>query len=524
MSPVSALFLLGIAAFALRAAPRLWCPHALTSDTYFHLYCARLIRASGFRLPHRLPQVVLGHEHTYPFLYHYLLALLPHGPRMRLERISSALFDAATLAAAAWFMLWLQGLHEWEMDSRTPLLVAALLAFSPALLRIGSGPRAYSGSPRPLGQLLYLLHILCAYHAFVTHSPVTLATSVLSGAAVFTAAKFSIQVLLFFAPFFAILVSPWYLALLLLSLAAALLLTGGKVWRVLVGHYRHSNFYVRVLQQIYLYPGIGSLKGYALALASRARDVIIKRTWKAALDWYFSEPHPLHLLLTVYTPFLLLPFLAEDSRSMPQRFLLAWTVAALIWFVATKTRPLRFLGEGERYLEYATLPSLLLAVDFMIRIHPAWAYGFLAYSVIAAAYYVRSFAVQNAAGESRFPETVRAFETLDGMPAGVVMPIGSLHWQTLYYTKFQVLTIGGNIDETLLPRDEFMLVYGRYPFPSADFGKIVERYGVTYVVSDRLHIGHYAGKIFGDAGAFFGLLQPLFESPSLVIYQVARSR
>ena len=75
---------IALAAFAVRAVPRLTRPHALDSDSYFHLCCARAIRENRLRLPARLPGVVLGHEYTYPFLYHWLLAALPERARLNL--------------------------------------------------------------------------------------------------------------------------------------------------------------------------------------------------------------------------------------------------------------------------------------------------------------------------------------------------------------------------------------------------------------------------------------------------------
>jgi hypothetical protein len=521
---VDMVIVLGLAAFAARALPRLSRPHALASDNYYHLYCARVIRANRFRVPHRLPQVMLGHEYTYPFLYHYLLALLPCGLRLKLERVSSALFDAAAVAAVGWFSLWLLETAAWDLDPRAPLLTAALFAFSPALLRMGSGPRAYSGNPRPLGQLFYLLHLLSAYHAFATGSLSSLVASVLCGAVLFAGSKFSVQVLLFFAPFFAIFVTPWYLALPLLSAATAVLLTGGKAWRVLVGHCRHSDFYVRVLQQIFLHPGAASPGKYARALAGHLGGALRRRAWRPALDWYFLERYPLHLLLTVYTPFLVLPFLADrmGSGSGPERFLLAWAIAAFVCFLATQTRPLRFLGEAERYLENAMFPALLLSVDFLLGVHPAWVYGFLLYSVFAAFHYALAFRAQNGASETSHAEAEQAFASLHRMPPGAVLPIGSLHWFTLYHTRFPVLTIGGNIDENLLPRDEFRLVLGRYPYPSAEFDRILDAYDVRYIVSDRPQVRHYAEHILGAPEAFYGRVKALFDSPALVVYQVVR--
>jgi hypothetical protein len=517
--------LIALAALAVRAAPRLALPHALDSDSYFHLCCARAIRGNRLRLPERLPGVVLGHEYTYPFLYHWLLALLPERARLRAERISSALFDTAAVLVVAWFSFWLAETRAWDLDPRTPLVATALFALSPALLRIGSGPRAYSGSPRPLGELLYLLHVTCAYHALATGAPATAAVSVLSAAAIFAGSKFSAQALLFFAPAFAIFVSPWYLALVTVAAAAAIALSGGKAWRVMVGHYRHSDFYVRHLQRLFLHVGAPTWRGYAAGLLAHAREAVARRSARPFVDWYFREPHPLHLLVTVFTPFLVVPFAAAaESGTGPLRFLLAWSGIGFAWFVATRMRPLRFLGEGERYLEHALVPALVVAADFLLRSHPAWVAGYLVYSAGAAVAYVAAFRTRHAESEAGHAEAARAFAALGRMPPGVVLPIGSLHWRALYHAPFPVLTIGGNVDLSLLPLEEFMLVYGRYPYPSADFAGILERYGVRYIVSDPPHLRHYAEAILESSRTFHDRVRALFDSPRLVVYEVMPGR
>jgi hypothetical protein len=516
---------LGASCLLVRALPRMRLPHVRSSDTYFHLFCARVIREAGFCLPTRLPRILLAHEHTYPFLYHYLLALLPLRQRLWAERCSGALFDTAALAVILAFMAWLTGRDGATLDPRVPLVVAALFAFSPALLRIGSGPRAYSGNPRPVGQFFYLVHILSAYYAFFTASMPALAVSVLAAAAAIVTAKFSTQVLFFFAPFFAVLVTPWYLALPVLAVVAAILLSGGRAWGVLKGHYRHSEFYLKHLQRIFIHPVARSLRDYGGSVRAQAGQALRRRSIGDALTWYFTEAHPLHLLLTVYTPFLVLPFVAAGAASSgADRFMLAWCLAAAAWFVVTKTRTLMFLGEGERYLEYATFPSLFLAVSFLWSRHPGWVYAFLAYSVVAAAFYLLHFHRQHAISEAGHEDSERAFDALNAMRPGVILPVGSVHWQALYRSNFPVLTIGVNLDETLLRPDEFMLVYGRYPYPSADFAGILSRYGVRYIVSDGPHLRHYVENILDSRQSFYDRVRALFDSPRLVVYEVIPGR
>jgi hypothetical protein len=364
------------------------------------------------------------------------------------------------------------------------------------------------------------LHLAFAYHAVATGSLLTGAASVLSGAAIFAGAKFSAQALLFFAPFIAVFVAPGYLALAALAAAAAVLLTGGKAWRVLVGHYRHSDFYVRHLQQVFLHPATPTLRGYVSALLASLGEARARRTVRPVVDWYFREPHPLHLLFTVFTPFLVAPFAAAQGGSAAVQFLLAWSGAALVWFVATRTPPLRFLGEGERYLEHALFPALMLATDLLLRVEPAWVYGYALYSAAAAAYYAAAFRARHAASETGHADAERAFAALHRLPPGVVLPIGSVHWRTLFHTRFPVLTIGGNVDLSLLPLEEFMLVYGRYPYPSADFAGILRRYDVRYIVSDHPHLRHYAEAILGSRQSFSDGVRTLFDTPRLVVYEV----
>src|SRR5688572_31691545 len=129
--PDAALFALCAACFLLRAVPRLRLPDVYVSDTYYHLLCARLIRENRFRLPERLPLVPLGHQHTYPFPYHYLLALLPFRPRLWLEPSPGALADTASLGVIYAFLAWPAGRGELPASPGTALMASGPSACSP---------------------------------------------------------------------------------------------------------------------------------------------------------------------------------------------------------------------------------------------------------------------------------------------------------------------------------------------------------------------------------------------------------
>jgi hypothetical protein len=494
----------------------------LASDTYFHLYCAAAIREHSFRLPDRLPRIILPHRYSYPFLYHYLLACLPMKFRLWAERLTGAFFDTLSLVFIYVFSEW-GVLQMGDIRLRSlPIVVAALFAFSPALMRIYSGPRAYNGSPRTVGQTLYLLHILSAYYALKTNSLIGLAISLSVGASLVVTAKFGNQVLVFFGAFFVVWVSYQYALLLLGCFLLALLFTKGHAWSVVKGQVKHSIFYFKNLQRVFLFPYTGSFGSWVQRGSEELGRLIRTGNLEAFLRWFYGERYYLHLLLTVYPQFLLLFYLfIPGVLSDPlEQFLLIWMAAGFIWFVFTKTRPLLFLGEGERYLEFALFPSLFLSARYLIGTWEIVLYVFLGYSLFSSLYSLRQYHESFAPLDRDFERKKALYGNLNQQKPGLIFPLGSFHWQVLYHAQFPVLTYGGNMDESLLSKDEFLLVYGQYPYPSGDFRRIVDRYNVSYIVSDHAHLKHYRTNIVERPEEFDQRVEVIGEIPSLVIGRI----
>jgi hypothetical protein len=508
--------------FAIRAWPRLVCKNVIFSDTYYHLFCARVIRENAFRIPHRLPGVMLLPEYTYPFGYHLFLALFPAPVRNWLERLSGAVFDTLSVLVCYWFSVWAVGTMGSGASPYLPLLVAGLMSISPALLRLGSGPRAYNGCPRIVGQTLYLMHLLLAYYAFQTHSWLALTGSAVAGAALIVTAKFGNQVLVFFGIFFCLAISPLYALHVLGCVALAAVVTKGRALEILAAQVRHSLFYYQHMQSLFLhkYRRVFRLYWEDLIMALRS----MKRgnpLW--FIRWSLAEPHPVHLLVTSFTPFLLLPALVFLGIGQPLgRFLLVWIGAGLCWFVLTRSKALLFLGEGERYLEYALYPALFLTV-LWLGTSPAGLCilgVLLSYSAVTAIWYGCAYVAKFRHVDQEYAGTLAAFSRLDGLEPGVILPIGPFHWQALYLSRFPVLTLGGNIDLRRLSLQEYMLLYGNYPHPSKHLDQILASYQVRYVVSDPVHLGRYFGEICGHGNSLAETAEVLADTKSLVIYRV----
>jgi hypothetical protein len=518
------IYLIILGSFFIRAFPRLRLKNALVSDTYFHLYCANVIRENSFRLPERLPRVMLNHTYSYPFLYHYLLALFPLRYRLWTERLTGAIFDTVSLILIFSFTFWATGEGRDPTLRNVPIMVSALFAFSPALLRIGSGPRAYNGSPRVIGQMFYLLHVLAAYYAFQTQSFLGLGLSLLAGAALIITAKFGTQVLFFFGMWFAALVSPYYFFVLAGSLLFSIALTKGRAWKVIQGHVRHSIFYRRHLQTVFLFPHIRTARKYLRSGFGSAWGVVRFSRFANAFRWYYSEPYFLHLLVTVYPQYLLIfLYISRYTQlNLLDRFLVVWMGAGFFWFLLAKLQPLLFLGEGERYLEYGIFPSLFLVVKYLPTRFESLLTTFLIYSIVSAAFFMWQYVENYRKIDQDCERTEALFSELNQLPEGIIMPIGSFHYQVLYRSRFPVLTHGANIDERLLPYKEFELVYGKYPYPSRRFEEILNRYHVSYVVTDPISLKYYKEEILKEPQEFGRFIRVLWHLPTLFVGRVIK--
>ncbi len=516
--PMILLTILALSTFLVRFIPRCFRKNAIVSDTYYHLYCAELIRHGNFRLPATLPSVMLKNEYTYPFGYHLLLALFPASIRDWAERLTAPLCDTfnclVVYQASAWFLR--RG--QQPKAELVALAVAGLYSFSPALLRVGSGPRAFNGSARVLGQTLYLVHILSAYLAWTQLSLAWAGLSTLAGATLLFTATFSTQVFLLFGIGFTALVHPTYLLLMVACLLVSTLLTAGRVLHVLRGRIAHSTLYFTHLQEIFLYPHLVTFRMYLQSVRS-ALHLLFSGRLEEFITWYFHCNHYVHLFFTVFPQFVFLFFLAPWRLlgNADARFLLVWAGSGLLWALLTKQKGLLFMGEGERYLEATMLPSLLLfTLGAWISAH--WLLlGFAIYFAVATLYILKDYLESYRQLHENYTRSEDVFVLLRELPPGALLPLGNIYWQAIHRAPNPVLT-SAMLDTRLLPCEEFLYVYGNYPYPGGDFQGITDRYGVQYVLAERAGLNHYLNTFIDDPQQFRDAFMLLQEKGDLMLF------
>ena len=508
---------------ALRLLPGM-CWMSRGMDAGAHLLLRRQIRRHGMRLRIEDWPLVLDKRFTYPWAFHWLLALLPESWLRRVPPLPSTICDVMHAVIVMWLAGHLAPLVAPGIDPAVVGLVAGLLfGTAPALLVVGFGPRAYEVTPRPFGELLYTITMTGALLYLTGQSRAGLAAAVLGGGVLLLSSKFAAQVLLFCAPVMALLPRDAKILLLVpVALAAALILSGGGYWWILRSQFIHLRFYRARLQ--YEHPVLMARNRGRALLAAVIRLLRSRDRLSLADAARLAEGHTLlqFLIRNVLWCGVVALVVAGGFAAWPPNdgrwhaWLMAWAIAPAVPFLITSLRNFRFLGEAERYPEYALAPVAVLAAIGLAGLgrQPA-ALALAAYAVLcvpALAYTVGRLRWNSGRGATQDLDELVQF--LGKQPAAAV--VLSLPWHVAFQVMPDLeLRYIAALDATawcLEPEQ----VFARYPWPRGDFAAWRRNAGLELVIADRRALAA------ADAMAYdFSGLTPVFRGARYDVYTVA---
>ncbi|MBW1788825.1 MAG: hypothetical protein JRK53_19760 [Deltaproteobacteria bacterium] len=467
-----------LAAIALltRILPRLVLPDARDKDAYYHMLAARTIRKNRYRMPRTLDELILPGIYDYPPLFHYLMALFPEARHAAVERWAGAILDAALGLTVYLFSLYCLAGLGWEKEPATAALwISVLLLFSPSLTSVGTGPRAYQGTPRTLGELLFLLSMACSTVGALEGSVAFLIAAGVFGGLLMLTSKFGVQVfLLIHAVHLLILGSMVWLAVPVMSVIWALIFSWGHYGRVASGHWAHCRYYRRAI----------SRRFYMVTGKNRWADVkavipnLIRAPKKAARTLLMDNTYFLLIIKNPQLFYVIWLYMSARPPGNPVSHLLAtWVAGGLLAFCLTSLKPFLFLGEADRYLEYVLAPQFILIMGSG-QAFP-FAYFLLAYELVLYGVYVGIFVShysQAAGGQPEFREMV-AFLKNEGRIHRILPLYLADALQLAYDAGKGVAHFPGNFRNAFFPFREFLDFYPIvYPFPNEDLEGLMARY------------------------------------------------
>lgn len=516
--------------FALRFFPRLFRKYGIAGDMFFQFALARILREHNFRQPPRLPRLLVP-EHIYvPSLYALLIAPFSEKVQLRIERLTGALTDTSLVLIAYLVTKWFVNYYQLTHLIFLPLLVSFGLAIFPGFLRIGTGPRAYQGTPRVLAQVLYNLHIFAFLLFSVTGQIPYAILALIAGSLLFVTAKFAVQAMVFFAPFVIIGIDISYCWVLLGSFALSVAISRGQAFRFFLAQIDHSVFYQKRLfvigQQInsknYLKLELGNLRNY-LSEAYQALKAIFRLNFLQAFKWVFKEKYFLHCLIIHFFPILFLFFNYQEVAPMNDftKYLAILSVGGFIIYFLTGTQFFKFLGEPERYLEYTTIPVFILVGILLLNVNN-WAIliAYIIYSSIAYFFYISHYLDYTKLFDQSFLENREMFETFNKEEEGNFMTVSGGHWEIYYRTNFPILSPGGNKNYRIFSIDDFMKIWGKtvsQPSPKYLLNNL-NKFQITYLVGQKARLNNLFRKF--DQSIFEKITEPIYENDHMFYCRV----
>lgn len=503
--------------FVIRIIPRLYLKDLLLSDTYYHLFVAKKIRANGFKHVKTISEFVIPNIQRYPYFFHFLLALLPFKLRLKFERISGAFFDTLYLLIFYLIAEYAQQAFNYSSFSYFQELVCVLFAVSPGLLRSGDGPRAFNCSPRIFTLLVYLVHVFSFFAFSQNHKMEYAIVSAIFGGLIFITAIFAIQAMLFFSIFFGLFYAPEYFLFVIGSFILSLIISRGWSIEIIRGVIKHLVNYYSIQEHVLEWYR-ASLIPYLITAKNKLINLIKVRDFKTFFVWwYIRDNFWLHILITVFPMFLFLPLVIHSmGHSNFDRFLFVFSLAGLTFFLITKHRPFKFLGSGERYLEYAFLPATFIFVKSSMDHNLSIAvFLFILYSISLTPYFLYTYIKENRYWDSCQKELREIFDYSKENFKGIFAPLNTDDSKLInFYSEHRVLVYPTLRDKELFSDKEFAFIYGESPkgYIYGNIKAIFEKYNCSYLFVQKSQLEEYSNIHFENSEAIKTLFKPVYDT------------
>lgn len=348
-------------------------------DIWTHLLYLKEYKRQG-GIPKKITNgFIVEGTYDYPPAFITILSKFPFKIVERYEFLFSPIFDSFHIILI-FFLSYLI-----SQSILISVLTQALYAVTPIVVIENS-----SATPRSLGYMLFTIVFMLLFNFGSTGNWAFFALSVVFGSLIFLSHRFTTQGFLFFSIFFSfVAVSPWYFLSFLLSFCLAIIVSRGFYLQVVKGHLGNLSFWKNNIKNRFAHQIRGNYTTF------KTKDFVFR-----VYNQFLKFPP---FVLTITSPWTipaLLFFLFAVPSTSVIKDLWIWVVFSYILSLATIwIEDLRFLGEGQRYLELSTFPTSFLAALLLVKyIHPPFKLvTSLAYVLAAVAAFITIVVIQRKA-------------------------------------------------------------------------------------------------------------------------------
>lgn len=485
-------WILPLAAFIFESYPRIL-NRKFGVDVWTHLlYLKEYHRQKG--IPKKIEKgFIISGTYDYPPAFILLLSRFPFRLVEKYEFFFSPFFDAIHINLIYIIVFQMSG------NILLALTTQLIYILTPIIILENS-----SATPRSLGYLLFTSTFMLIFSYTQLLSNWYLVLALLSGSLIFLSHRFTAQGFLFFSIFFSIYEKNiLFFTVFLSSFILAIILSKGFYLRVLYGHIGNLIFWYKNVRYRFAH----QVKGI---IGNQTNKDIIFRLYNLFLKF---PP----FVLTITNPWTLTIFYMwirnYPEKLLDQRFLYWVMFSYLLAILTTWIPQLRFLGEGQRYLELSAFPTAYLAASqlFSVYKYPLGKYALVFYLIVGISAFVTIVIIQRKAIINEKMRTLTAdleemfkfLRYLKVKPRLLCIP-HQITTSTIYHTNCPVFV---NADYTNISK-----ITEVYPFLKKPVRSVMNRYKLdmlllnqNYATIADLRIKKY--KLIKKAGNYI-LLKP----------------
>lgn len=450
--------------YILQAWPRIF-KKSFGVDVWTRLLEADHVRKNNHAIPQQplSDQFIVSGNFDYPPVFPLVFSYFPKKQLEKIEGFIAPLFDAIQ-NVFVYFLAMVVTDSAW-------IAFASQIIYS--LIPMIALENSYL-TPRSLGYLNFTLVVSSLLLYLNAGSPYWLVAGAVFCTLIFLTHRFATQSFLFISIFFTYyLNTPLFLQVFLGGFAAALLVTNGYYLRVLKGHLYNIYFWVCNLEFRFAHQVRGIEKQQQ------------KQDWVGQVYKLLSVLSPVAVF--GLNPWALVGFVLPILSYMGlihTPIMLAQFTAWILFFyffgvVVLKTKRLMPIGEGQRYMEMATVPTAIASAWLLYTYWALWYVRALAFLIaLGSLLVILAVQIKGVLADTNRSLTgglVQAFAFINSLnsPRIVCVPHQNTTL-TVYHTKAQVLV---NADNPGLMR-----IQDVYPVLKLSLKELKEKYQLTHAL------------------------------------------
>lgn len=455
------------------------------TDKWTIFYFADSFKKYGYFSMKKWPRADLsGPTHFYPPLFLMIISTLKKRILLKFEKYFTTILQFLLLLIMMGFSMLLSSHLYPDKVLFYGIYSGLIIAFLPILFGPNSG--MVFSSARPLGILFTNLFFVNLYFFQIGSYYLSAVLCIILFFLAAITSRFAVQTILFLGIVYSVLTRDISVLIVVLLSFGISVACGYKLyWPILRCHIRHLVIYKKVLENA----SIDMLEKHKSILHtfSFAWQRIKKRDYTATVREIYNSPLPRIILMNPLVVLILIAGIYYYKLfPIELKSLYLLLLSGVIVSVSTSLRKLKFLGEGERYLEYGSLyPACFLAVCLLESDFLRYVFWFiLIYSSIFA---FISFKIHSKLDKYSFDELIVYLKTL-GRKKIICFPT-YCNSMILYLTNMRVPYIEGwqyldrYYKNMKALKERWAGLYGIYPGPNLEsLESQIDEFGIDYLL------------------------------------------